>query len=116
MGKKIFIADIDIFLNNFTVDNSISLQINTDKIIIAGASADGGLTAGLAQLVRDRDEFSVLHQLLLYAMLDDRNTEQASDTIEDSVALSRVETCLHGLLISINNQVQKIRPNMQMFI
>jgi acetyl esterase/lipase len=39
---------------------------------LVGASAGGGLAAGLALLCRDRGEFAPAFQLLLYPMLDDR--------------------------------------------
>jgi acetyl esterase/lipase len=43
-----------------------------DQIVIAGASAGGGLAAGLTLLARDRGEVPVAFQSLVYPMLDDR--------------------------------------------
>jgi acetyl esterase/lipase len=42
------------------------------RVAIGGASAGGGLAAGLALLARDRGEVSPALQLLAYPMLDDR--------------------------------------------
>ncbi|MFG2357211.1 alpha/beta hydrolase [Streptomyces sp. NPDC048521] len=44
-----------------------------DRIVVAGASSGGGLTAALALLTRDRQGPRPLGQLLMYPMLDDRN-------------------------------------------
>ena len=52
-------------------------------------SAGGGLCAGLGLLVRDRGAFSVLGQLLLYPMIDDRNVAEASDTLADTLVWTR---------------------------
>lgn len=60
----------------FDSADELNIDIDTKRIAIAGASAGGGITAALAQLVRDRDEFAhpLIFQLLMYPMLDDRNT------------------------------------------
>lgn len=71
------------------VENAEALNLNTDKIIIGGVSAGGGLCAGLGLLVRDRGVFSVLGQLLLYPMIDDRNIAAASDTLADTLVWTR---------------------------
>ncbi|MET8101695.1 alpha/beta hydrolase [Streptomyces sp. NPDC005236] len=44
-----------------------------ERIVVAGASAGGGLTAALALLARDRRGPRPLAQVLMYPMLDDRN-------------------------------------------
>jgi len=56
---------------------------------IGGASAGGGLSAGLALLSRDRAEFELAWQLLLYPMIDDRNTELAGETVPDTLVWTR---------------------------
>ena len=50
------------------------LGVDPDRIAIGGASAGGGLTAGLALLAHDRGEVKPVFQLLIYPMLDDRTT------------------------------------------
>jgi len=48
------------------------LQIDPSRIAVGGASAGGGLAAGLALLARDRSGPDITFQLLLEPMLDDR--------------------------------------------
>jgi acetyl esterase/lipase len=59
------------------------LGVEPSRIAIGGASGGGGLTAGLALLVRDRGEVPVAFQLLIYPMIDDRNVTPASHAITD---------------------------------
>lgn len=53
------------------------LGVDTTRIAIGGASAGGGLTAGLALLTRDRGEVPLAFQLLIYPMIDDRTVTSA---------------------------------------
>jgi acetyl esterase/lipase len=48
--------------------------IDATRIAVGGASAGGGLAAGLALLARERGEIRPVLQLLSYPMLDDRTT------------------------------------------
>jgi acetyl esterase/lipase len=48
------------------------LGVDPKRIAVGGSSAGGGLAAALALLARDRGEFSLMFQLLLAPMLDDR--------------------------------------------
>lgn len=66
-----------------------ALGLDPARIAIGGASAGGGLAAGLALLARDRAEVPVAFQYLIYPMIDDRNTTPASHTILDSRVWSR---------------------------
>ncbi|GAA3244264.1 alpha/beta hydrolase [Dactylosporangium siamense] len=52
--------------------NAAELGVDPGAIAIGGASAGGGLAAGLALLARDRGVVSPVFQLLVYPMLDDR--------------------------------------------
>ena len=58
--------------------NADELGIDPTRIAIVGASAGGGLAAGLAILARDRGEVAPSFQLLIYPMIDDRNTTPSS--------------------------------------
>lgn len=69
--------------------NAGELGVNPQRIAIGGASAGGGLAAGLALLVRDRKEINVVLQLLIYPMLDDRNVAQSSETVPDTLLWTR---------------------------
>jgi acetyl esterase/lipase len=53
-------------------DRAEALGIRADRIAVGGASAGGGLAAGLVLVAHDRGEVPVAFQLLLYPMLDDR--------------------------------------------
>jgi len=48
-------------------------DVDATRIAIGGASAGGGLAAGLALLARERGEVAPAFQLLVYPMLDDRS-------------------------------------------
>lgn len=50
-----------------------SLNIDSNRIGVAGVSAGGGLTAALSLLARDRKYPSICLQMPLYPMIDDRN-------------------------------------------
>ena len=50
------------------------LGIDTDRVGIGGPSGGGGLAAALALVTRDRGEFDIDYQLLIYPMIDDRRT------------------------------------------
>lgn len=63
--------------------NAQTLGVNPARIAIGGASAGGGLTAGLALLARDRAEVKVCFQLPIYPMIDDRNLTPSSQAITE---------------------------------
>ena len=53
--------------------NGAELGIDPDRILVMGASAGGGLSAGTALLARDRGEVRLAGQALICPMIDDRN-------------------------------------------
>lgn len=57
----------------WTAEHAGELGIDPSRIVVAGASAGGGLTAALALMARDRGGPELLGQVLIYPMLDDRN-------------------------------------------
>ncbi|MFJ6835987.1 alpha/beta hydrolase [Streptomyces sp. NPDC091209] len=57
----------------WTARHAGDLGGDPERIVVAGASAGGGLTAALALLARDREGPRPLGQVLMYPMLDDRN-------------------------------------------
>ena len=68
---------------------SAELGVHTSRIAIGGASAGGGLAAGLALLTRDRAEVEVAFQLLIYPMIDDRTIAPASEAVPDTFVWTR---------------------------
>jgi triacylglycerol lipase len=56
----------------WVVANAEPLGIDLERLIVLGASAGGGLAAALAQLVRDRGEYRLSAQFLIYPMIDHR--------------------------------------------
>jgi len=65
------------------------LRVDTTRIAIGGASAGGGLAAGLAILARDRAEVKSIFQLLVYPMINDCNIAPASDVLPDTLLWTR---------------------------
>lgn len=58
--------------------NASELGIDRNGLGIGGASAGGGLAAGLALRARDLGEVPVAFQLLIYPMIDDRRVNESS--------------------------------------
>ncbi|WP_160723704.1 alpha/beta hydrolase [Bacillus sp. USDA818B3_A] len=66
-------------------DHAESLNIDLNRIGVAGASAGGGLTAALTLLARDRQYPSISFQMPLYPMIDDRNNTPSSNEIKEGL-------------------------------
>ncbi|MFB7668877.1 alpha/beta hydrolase [Kitasatospora sp. NPDC056138] len=64
-------------------DNAADLGLDPTRIGLAGQSGGGGVAAATALLIRDRGAATPLFQLLMYPMLDDRNTTDSSRSITD---------------------------------
>ncbi len=62
--------------------NSAAVDADPARIILAGASAGGGLAAGTALLARDRGFPHVTHQVLICPMLDDRLQTPSSQMLD----------------------------------
>ena len=60
-------------------ENADELGVDKARLGIGGASAGGGLAAGLGVLTRDRAEIPLIFQLLIYPMLDDRTVANSAD-------------------------------------
>jgi acetyl esterase/lipase len=58
--------------------NQAEFGYDTDKLMLAGASAGGGLAAGVTLKVRDEGGPRLAGQMLIYPMLDDRNQTTSS--------------------------------------
>ncbi|HLZ71865.1 MAG TPA: alpha/beta hydrolase [Dehalococcoidia bacterium] len=67
----------------WTAAHAGELGIDATRLAIGGGSAGGGLAAGTALLARDRGGPALCYQMLIYPMLDDRNTTPSSYAITD---------------------------------
>lgn len=70
-------------------DNADGIEIDKSRIAVGGASAGGGLAAGLALLARDRQEAAIQFQALIYPMIDDGNVLPASEDYPETFIWSR---------------------------
>ncbi|WP_116743970.1 alpha/beta hydrolase [Actinobacillus suis] len=75
-----FPADIDDAYHglSYVLNNADKFNIDPNKAIIMGESAGGGLAARLGLKVRDKGEFKLKGQVLIYPMLDYRTGSENS--------------------------------------
>lgn len=66
----------------WAASNSERLGYDPNRLILAGASAGGGIAAGTALKARDLGAPQLAGQLLLYPMLDDRNDTTSSRQVD----------------------------------
>ncbi|MDM4762600.1 alpha/beta hydrolase fold domain-containing protein [Galbitalea sp. SE-J8] len=66
----------------WTADHAEELGFDPDRLVTVGASAGGGLAAGLTLMARDRGGPALAAQILMYAMLDERNDTASSRQID----------------------------------
>ncbi|MEP6560947.1 MAG: alpha/beta hydrolase [Nakamurella sp.] len=66
----------------WTAEHADELGFDTGRLIVAGASAGGGLCAGVALLARDKGGPALAGQVLVYPMIDDRNQTVSSYQID----------------------------------
>ncbi|MDG2112312.1 MAG: alpha/beta hydrolase fold domain-containing protein, partial [Actinomycetota bacterium] len=55
-------------------EHGAEIGVDTTRVGIGGPSGGGGLAAALGLMVRDRAEFDIDYQLLIYPMIDDTRT------------------------------------------
>ncbi|MER7893021.1 alpha/beta hydrolase [Micromonospora sp. NPDC094482] len=62
----------------WAVGHAEELGIDPSRVVVAGASAGGGLAAGLTLMARDHGGPAIAAQMLIYPMLDHRNSTTSS--------------------------------------
>jgi acetyl esterase/lipase len=65
----------------WTFEHAKELGIDATRIVIAGASAGGGLAAGVSLKARDLGTPALAGSLLIYPMIDDRNNTTSSGQV-----------------------------------
>ena len=75
----------------WTAAHAAELGIDPSRLLLVGKSAGGGLIAGTALLARDRGGPEILGQLLMYPMLDDRDSSTSTGQFEEGVTWIRQE-------------------------
>ena len=74
---------------NWLVEHAAELGVDGNRIAIGGASAGGGLTAGVALHNRDHAGHELAMQLLIYPMLDDRHDTPSGHAITHPTVWNR---------------------------
>lgn len=69
----------------WVADHALELQIDANRIGVAGGSAGGGLAAGLTLLARDRAYPSICFQMPLYPMINDGNNTPSANEIKEGM-------------------------------
>ena len=85
----------------WTAEHAEELGIDPERILIAGASAGGGLAAGAALMARDRGFPALTHQVRICPMIDDRLVTQSAQCLDGEGTWDRRDnlfgwTCLLG--------------------
>jgi len=89
-----------------------SLGIDVKRVAIAGASGGGGLTAALALMARDKGGPSIIFQMPLYPMLDNRNeTSSSYEVTEDHAIWSRTNNlAAWGMYLGKEKDTHELSP------
>lgn len=67
----------------WVAENEADIGIDSSRLAIVGPSAGGGLSAAVALRARDEGGPELCYQMLIYPMLDDRNSTESSKQITD---------------------------------
>lgn len=66
----------------WAVANADSLNVSADKLMVAGHSAGGGLTAAVTLKARDTGDVNIAFQMPIYPMIDDQQPDDPARQIE----------------------------------
>ena len=84
----------------WAIDHADELGIDATKIIVAGHSAGGGLTAALTLKARDSQDFKVAFQMPLYPMIDDQQPNDPQRAIDSPVWNTEMNTLGWGAYLA----------------
>lgn len=59
-------------------DNADAINVDANKLMVAGHSAGGGLTAAITLKVRETKDVKIAFQMPIYPMIDDRHQKESS--------------------------------------
>jgi acetyl esterase/lipase len=92
------------------VASAAELGIDPDRVAVAGGSAGGGVTAGLALLARDRGGPKLAFHMPLFACLDDRHMTPSSHEITYPKVFNRDVSLKAWKLYLGSNQQGEVSP------
>ena len=64
---------------SWVMNGNSGYDVDLGRVAIGGASAGGGMTAGVAHMNRDRDNFPLRMQLLIYPMIDNLHATNSGE-------------------------------------
>ncbi|MCP4760195.1 MAG: alpha/beta hydrolase [archaeon] len=79
----------------WAVENKSELNIDENKIIVGGDSAGGGFSASLSFMAKDRKEFSIAKQILIYPATTFKDEVQESEAPAAMLKVSSIMTSLY---------------------
>jgi len=72
---------------NWLLSEKSALRVDSDRVVIMGHSAGGGLAAALALLVRDTSQYPIAGLVMVYPMLDHRTGSETAPTENPTTGL-----------------------------
>ncbi|WP_122462568.1 alpha/beta hydrolase [Pseudomonas viridiflava] len=99
-------------------NEGLALGVDTQKVMVMGHSAGGGLAAAVSIMVRDRNEYRLAGLLMVYPMLDNRTgstTSSADNPTTGTLSWSREANrfcweCLQGAYALDDDQAALFSP------
>ena len=90
-------------------ENAEELGVDSSRIAVVGGSSGGGLTAAVALLARDRKGPSIVFQMPLYPMIDDRIMTPSSNEIIDGRVWNKT-SCQKAWKMYLGNNKGEVSP------
>jgi acetyl esterase len=71
-------------VTKWVVENSEELQGDVNRIVVGGSSAGGNLAASVTLMARDKNEFSIMKQVLIYPCVDAARNEELYPSMKEN--------------------------------